>query len=478
MRKLCDAFLRMSPDEEQRARMLENIQLSAAVPARRLPLKKILAIAAAAALCTATVVFAAVPAVKTYFVPHLGLVEVPETTAAGSVVSDDDPTPALPAVPEKSAPTDNPYMFLHNVTGEVSGNTYTVGYVFGDTAVLYVKSPTDTTHDGKYASYDADTRGALLKEAAEQARARLSEEGEVISCTPYGTPQGVYTESEIHLTGLDAAVAQQGLSFMGDTLFFTALGAEYTVLEQTFHGVTVQLLPLSEDNTAFYCLLESAHPEILSVAWEDMTARRSSSKEGFFAFRDENGCSYPARLKGNLLLLEEEPDTPVVALTAECLEFQLKIQPFSFTADVAPGLETSYTPIDPPLFADQLSLPVNVSVSVVREEDYPNSKYRNMLDFYTSRWPTGMLTLSSEAAVLAGGEVKYWPDVRMERDYSDLLQKYRETRPAQYSFAISNGHFGYQRTVPWFDELGDRLNLTVSAVVAAYSCDWNFPLPH
>jgi len=478
MKKLSDAFLRMSPDEEQRARMLEKIQLAAAVPARRLPMKKVLAIAAAAALCTATVVFAAVPAVKTYFVPHLGLVEVPDTTAAGPAVSDDDPTPALPAIPEKNAPTGNPYMFLHNVTGEVSGNTYTVGYVFGDTAVLYVKSPTDTTHDGKYASYDANTRAALLKEAAEHTRARLSEEGEVISCTPYGTPQGVYTESEIHLTGLDAAVAQQGLSFMGDTLFFTSLGSEYSVLEQTFHGVTVQLLPLSEDNTVFYCLLESADPEILSVAWEDMTVRRSSSKEGFFAFRDENGYSYPARLKGNLLLLEEEPHTPIVALTAECLEFQLEIQPFSFTADVPPGLETSYTPIDPPLFADQLSTPVNVFVSVVREEDYPSSKYRHNLDFYTSRWPTGALTLSSEAVVLADGEVQYWPDVRMERDYSDLLKKYRKNRPAEYPFAISNGHFGFQRTVPWFDELEDRLHLTVSEVAAAYSCDWNFPLPH
>lgn len=440
MKKLNDAFLRMNPDEEQRARMLEKIQQSA-MPARRLPLKKILALAAAAALCAATIVFAAVPAVKTYFVPHLGVVEVPETRE------------------EEKQPI--PYMLLKAQTGAVSGSEYRVGYLYGDTAVVYVNIPTSEEYRTERKKYTGKAPGEMdLKAYAaliDGEKARIAElESDSLELKWYRT-YADYHEYRLTFRNLDAGAASEGIFFLGDTIHFTAAGIEYTPMAREHHGVTFTLIPLSEDYTIFTYTLE-VDERVGNAVHLDYDERSiAAGYSPFFTFIDADGHRFSAKMQGDLIYLEEKPcEAPIVQLFAKRLKVRISVGETIVSLPMPAAGETSQVTVETPYTKGWGTDTMTVSVKNGANE--PDSSF-----------PNGYIRMWTNAAVSAEEEIRYTAVPFSAGKLSDLLDELQKREGSFRVRASDNA-----RSVPYVDGIGDTVEVRFSTLFATYTCDWSF----
>lgn len=436
----------LSPTDAQSEHLLQRIREKADSPLRphRRPLRIAAVIAAVLVMTTVAGVVAA-PAMIRYFVPHLGMVEVPESTENTHSAETEEPLP---------------YLFLRNVTGKVSGNTYTVGYIFGDTAVLHLTTPIFEEYTEEYRKYLASPytvkdREIFYQKAMEQLTV-LNSETVTVEPSPVGTPDGIFAECVVTFTGLSRSVLTDGLSFMGDTLYFTAPGKEYRSFEQEFGGITVSLIPLSEDNTVFLWTLKADESRFYSVTWRYSDFELNIMNRGsFFRFVDAEGKQYNAKIKKNLLYLDTDPSAPIVSLQANRLDFRLTL------------LSEEYTIANPFLAGEntsvQIALPLlnGETVTVTASYEGPGED---------ARFPDGQLTLTGETVTAEDGAVRYSLIPGTDREYSDLLKAYREKEDNNISISMS----GVSRRVPYFPELGETLTIHMSLADAVYSFPWNF----
>lgn len=172
---------------------------------RRVRLVPCLAAVLLVALMTTSVL--AVPALRSFFVPGVGIVESDEETVA--------------------------YRFLEEQVGK-SGNEYRFGYLYGDEAYVYMSTDKDYR---ELETAPADTLKVELIEASGGSSALIKEKK--------------YTY-RLSFSGLDETALAEGIGFDGDVIRFEVEAAEYRQYSITYGGETLELTPMSADNSVFH----------------------------------------------------------------------------------------------------------------------------------------------------------------------------------------------------------------------------------
>ncbi len=195
-----------SASEREKERIYHNITDAVSIkPARRVGLVPCLAAVLLVALMTTSVL--AVPAIRSFFVPGIGVVESDEETVA--------------------------YRFLEEQVG-ASGNEYRFGYLYGDEAYVYMSTDRD------YRELEAAPTDRLkveLIEASDGSSALIKEK-----CYTY----------RLSFSGLDEAAIAEGIGFDGDMIRFEVEAAEYRQYAITYGGETLELTPMAADNSVFH----------------------------------------------------------------------------------------------------------------------------------------------------------------------------------------------------------------------------------
>ena len=141
------------------------------------------------ALMTTSVL--AVPALRSFFVPGIGIVESDEETVA--------------------------YRFLEEQVGK-SGNEYRFGYLYGNEAYVYMSTDKDYR---ELETAPADTLKVELIEASGGSSALIKEKK--------------YTY-RLSFSGLDETALAEGIGFDGDVIRFEVEAAEYRQYSITYGG--------------------------------------------------------------------------------------------------------------------------------------------------------------------------------------------------------------------------------------------------
>jgi hypothetical protein len=260
----------------------------------------------------------AAPAMIRYFVPHLGVVEMPESVEAEETV---------------------PYMFMKPHVSPDSGNRYRMGYLYGDTATVYIytplseeyrkaietitPNPTKEQVDNLTAAMEV-FRGKMNSHANEHLQIEELQQ----SISNESTEWERMAAYKLTFTDLDETAAQQGISFMGDTICFETPNIEYKVYTKEYRGVTLSLIPLADDYSVLACSVEvdkeAAKSASLIYDKRHMTAGYS---QPFFTFVDAHGHRFKAQMVDNIIYLDPKKcDVPVTKLVTNALAFSLIIE--------------------------------------------------------------------------------------------------------------------------------------------------------
>jgi len=308
----------LSPTDAQSERLLQRIREKAGTPVRpRCRPLRIAAVIAAVLVMTTVAGVIAAPAMIRYFVPHLGMVEVPESTAAEETV---------------------PYMFMMPHVSPVSGNRYRMGYLYGDTATVYIYIPCSEEYrkateniQSNPTKEQVDNLTAARESFRESINAHANEHLQVEELQQMvrneSTEWERMAEYKLTFTGLDKTAAQQGISFMGDTICFETPNIEYEVYTKEHQGVTLSLIPLADDYSVFACSVEVdkevAKSASLIYDKRHMTAGYS---QPFFTFVDAHGHHFKAQMVDNIIYLDPKKcDVPVTKLVTNSLAFSMVV---------------------------------------------------------------------------------------------------------------------------------------------------------
>lgn len=306
----------LSPTENQSELMLKRIrEKSAAQASYRRPVR-IAAVLAAVLVMTTLASVVAAPAMIRYFVPHLGMVEVPEST--------------------ENTDENVPYLFLKPFVSQTSGNRYRLGYMYKDTAYVYIYTPLSEevielqkTLTPQSPKEDALRLGEAYKAFTEKILALETENLKIEEIQLYvcneSTDWERMAEYKLTFTGLDAAARENGISFMGDTIHFETMSIEYKVYKNEYQGITLSLIPLANDYSVFACSVtaDETTTKSASLIYDErhMTAGYS---QPFFTFVDAHGHRFKAQMVDNIIYLDPKKcDVPITKLVTNALTFTL-----------------------------------------------------------------------------------------------------------------------------------------------------------
>ena len=449
----------LTPTDAQSERLLQHIREKADSPVRthRRPLRIAAVIAAVLVMTTVASVVAA-PAMIRYFVPHLGMVEVPETT-------DDSVKEPL-------------YLFMKPYISEQTGNHYRMGYIYGNTAYVYIYMPLPEEFGNTLTKLPAgelpppntdkyEKQQAFIAEVEALGTENLQVEYERIFLNA-SLSRTLLSEWRLIFTDLDEAAVENGLSFMGDTICFETPNIEYEVYTQEHNGIRLSLIPLANDYSVFSYTLETDEtvPGTAALVYDSrwMTAGYSSP---FFVFVDADGHRFKAQMADNIIYLEKQTcSAPLVQLYAGRLDFELAIDPVTFTLEMPAEGETTEKEIILP-FGNHLGKPTvkaSLSYNTAQKNDGTWQEYMN------PRYPNGTLTLRIADMVSADGTAVYRVQYPM---FGDAYRKALHQARTDGQQIIVNTFENF-RTVPYVENDLNETECYFSRMYLRPGCVWSF----
>lgn len=215
-RDMKQLFDTLSPDQDQLNKMKANIR-ERAVPRRNARLHLTPIIAAILILTASITAVSASPALRQWFFPGIGVVDV-EGDAAEPL-----------------------YMILDNTSGDNTRYTTAYGFWLEGTVQFWIKSTV---------RYDEMDAHKLLP----YPNAELSLI-EVTQAAGDNTMLGMY---QIKIPNITSEQAAEGILFDGKTVKFSGMPAQYRQYTTEQCGMRLTLIPLTEDLTTFAIELEYA----------------------------------------------------------------------------------------------------------------------------------------------------------------------------------------------------------------------------
>jgi len=213
MKQFKDHFDAFSPPPGAEERIYRSITQPRPAGHRR----RLVPIAALTALLTllAATTVAAIPMIRSHFVPDVGIVQTP---GDGSELA---------------------YRYLIPQKGETTRMHYRFGYIYGDQALVYLSTN--------------QARRELEQMTALEGTAITLDAG-LIRMTADGDDHTyIY---RLRFSGLDESALTDGIPLLGDTIRFDRTPADYRQYLLGDDQIRVKLIPLAADNSAFFYQLD------------------------------------------------------------------------------------------------------------------------------------------------------------------------------------------------------------------------------
>lgn len=284
-----------SPTEEQIRRMEQEV-FSEQTAARKTfgrKLRMMPAIAAVLMITAAiTTIATSLPAIKQYFFPGVGVVEVDSM--------------------EETAPI---YMMVDQSCDEGTDFTCLYGVWHDNTASINI-----VTEETRYDQLPADTLFGTV-----------SAELEVFSPRPLSTPDQTITWQNRYIityTDVTWEEAAAGLPLGSHTIPFTRMPAEYRTYAIEDKGLRLELIPLTDDLTTFAINVDYLDGRGDICLWLGSNDKRLNAydplqpQESYLRLIDAEGNLYSLwRQRGGIHSISEKPKAEIVGFRAEYLSF-------------------------------------------------------------------------------------------------------------------------------------------------------------
>ncbi len=276
-------FETLSPDKEQLAKM-ENVIISGNIVSKRRRVRPAALIAAVVMIAAGVTAVSASPALRRYFFPDTGVVELAE---------DADPL----------------YLMLDMEDQDHMDFRCQYGYWYDGSAQFWIESQT------RYEEITGDTLMPETVGTVELLRVTKKNDGELLQ------------EYRITIPDISAEDAMKGFAFDGNTIRYGRVPAQYHPYTAEDNGICLTLIPLTEDMTAFAAEAEYA----ASGVKVNLTDHYTYYMDGHAAVNSppsmvlvtENGREYPLSAIGTsgVFSLAEKPSSPISGFRSDALTF-------------------------------------------------------------------------------------------------------------------------------------------------------------
>ena len=368
-------FGTLSPDEKQLDRIKANISKRVA-PRRSARLRPITVIAAMLILIMGITAVSASPALKQWFFPGIGVIEV-----------EDDTEPL--------------YMMLDKTSGDNDRYTTTYGFWLEGTVQFWIESTV---------RYDEMDVGELMP----YSNAQMTLLG-VSKPTAFSAMTGFYS---IKIPDIKSEQAAEGILLDGNIVKFSGMPSRYRQYTTEQCGMRLTMIPLTEDLTTFAVELEYADGRgsvTPTNKFEFTTADVESAPS--FSVVDKNGKVYALQqiYNTNIFTTGSTPSAEIVRFKSDCVTFSSIFveTPVIVTIEVPKAGEAA-------TLACGFTFPDGVTEGMITAVGYNNpiEKHYNMaLEKY---FPQGYLSIITSNYEQNG--IKYWYDINYSADYKDFIE--------------------------------------------------------
>lgn len=362
-RNMKHLFDTLSPDQNQLNKMKANIR-ERAVPRRNVRLHPIPIIAAILILTAGITAVSASPALRQWFFPGIGVVNVEDGTA--------EPL----------------YMMLDNTSGDNARYTTAYGFWLEGTVQFWIKSTV---------RYDEmDTHELIPYPDAELSLI------EVTQVATNSTMCGMY---QIKIPNISSKQATEGIVFDGKAVKFSGMPAQYRKYTTEQCGMRLTLIPLTDDLTTFAVELEYAD------------GRGSVTPVGNFYVVDRNEKFFQLKRIGktNIFTADITPSAEIVRFVSKSITFS------SFFPDTP-----VVVPIELPqpgkvvTLNQEFTVPDGVTQGMITAVGYNNPMGAYDKETLEQNFPQGYLLFSTSTREQNG--IKYEYNINYSTEYYAFLE--------------------------------------------------------